>query len=112
MIGKEVVSKRVVPLSEVKAILKKISEERAELSYEQKLTFEYSKKFSKLTEKQSEKLLEELKKIDGVDEEFALKVADILPESMDVMNLLVSKGAKISDKAVDEAFELVKKSLK
>ncbi|HLC36524.1 MAG TPA: DNA-directed RNA polymerase subunit F [archaeon] len=112
MIGKEVVSKRVVPLSEVKAILKKISEERAELSYEQKLTFEYSKKFSKLTEKQSEKLLEELKKIDGVDEEFALKVADILPESMDVMNLLIPKGAKISDKAVDEAFELVKKSLK
>ena len=51
-----------VSLSEVKNILKKISKERKELLYEQKIALEHAQKFAKLNVKKNEELIKELLK--------------------------------------------------
>lgn len=112
MIGKKQVMARNVPLFEVKEILAERNKE-GELTYEQQQAFDYSKKFAKVTPAKSSKLLEELKAIDGLDEDFITKAIDIMPSDVNAARLILYKGGTvIGDDKLKEVVELVAKYAK
>src|SRR5512136_3095968 len=82
---------KIVSLAEVKNILKKISKERKELLYEQKIALEHAEKFAKLSAKQTKDLITELMKLDHVEENHAYKIADILPNTEDDVKAIFAK---------------------
>lgn len=111
MIGKRINSSEDIPLYKVKEILKEKSKE-GELSYEQNLTYEYVKKFARLSSAKSEKLMAELKKIEGMDEKTAIKIVDILPEDEERLKVLIPKDSSLDEAKLKEILELVAKHSK
>jgi DNA-directed RNA polymerase subunit F len=101
---------KVVSLAEVKNILKKISKERKELLYEQKIALEHAEKFAKLSVKQTKDLITELMKLDHVEEIHAYKIADILPNAEDDVKAIFAKERYTpNDKEIKSILEIVKK---
>ena len=101
---------KIVSLAEVKNILKKISKERKELIYEQKIALEHAEKFAKLSAKQTKDLITDLSKLDHVDEFQAYKIADILPKTEDDIRAIFAKERYTpNDKEVKNILETVKK---
>lgn len=94
---------------EAKEILKERVKEKEEASYEQDMSLKYIEKFSKLSPSKAQKLVEDLKEIEGVDETFAVKIADVMPETMEVLQLLLTKNSKIKESDLEKIFDLVKK---
>ena len=108
MIGDKILERKVLTLTEAKDILAERKKDK-ELTYEQDMTLKYAKTFSKLTPKKAEKLLSELMKLEGMTEELAVKVADILPTEKEVFRLLLPKDTELSDETIAQAMELAKK---
>ncbi|MFH1751508.1 MAG: RNA polymerase Rpb4 family protein [archaeon] len=108
MIGKSLISSRLVSLAEVYDILKKRKDE-GELSYEQKLTHQYAGKFKKITPKKTLELYSKLIEIDGVSELFAVKLVDLMPTDLDELKLVVPRGEEVKEETLNKVFELVKK---
>ena len=104
MIGKKVNSVREIPLFEVKELLKERSSE-GDMNYEQGLAYDYTKKFSKLTKIKGEKIMGELKEVEGMTDSLAIAIANILPGDDDVMKLLLPKEATFSDDQVKKMVE-------
>jgi DNA-directed RNA polymerase subunit F len=101
---------KIVSLAEVKNILKKISKERKELLYEQKIALEHAEKFAKLSAKQTKDLITDLMKLDHVDELQAYKIADILPNTEDDIRAIFAKERYTpNDKEIKNILEIVKK---
>ena len=101
---------KILSLAEVKNILKKISKERKELLYEQKIALEHAEKFSKLSVKETKELITELKKLDHVEEIHAYKIADILPKTEDDVKAIFAKERYTpNDKEVKTILEVVNK---
>lgn len=111
MIGKKLVSRKKIPLFEVKDLIKDRAGAK-ELSYEQNLALTYAKKFSNISPAKGKKLLEDLEKIEGMTERLAVNIVDILPNSEEKLNLLVSPEDKVSKENLDKILELVKKNIK
>lgn len=109
MIGKQLIEKKQIPLAHVREILKD-REGTAEPSYEQTQTMEYANKFAKISKDEAEGLLNNLLNIPNMDEEMAVKLVDFLPDELDGVKLLVSKGSKLDDSQLKEAFDLVRKT--
>ena len=82
---------KLVSLSEVKNILKKMSKERKEVSYEQRIALEHAQKFAKLPVKKTQDLIKELKKLEHIEEIHAHKIADILPTTEDDIKSIFAK---------------------
>jgi DNA-directed RNA polymerase subunit F len=108
MIGKEIIDKKPVSLVKIKEILKERNKE-GELTYEQKTTYDYVKKFAKLTAAKQKKLLADLQSIEGIEEAFALKISDVLPDNLEVLKLMAHKNSKASEDDLKKAFDVVKK---
>lgn len=109
MIGKRVVSQTPVPLAEVKEIISKRKKE-GELSYEQNLTLEYCKKFSKLSPGDAEKLIEELAKMDKLSRSNTVELADLMPKTADEVKLIFSKEHFVlGDEDISSILELLNK---
>lgn len=101
---------KIVSLAEVKNILKKISKERKELIYEQKIALEHAERFARLTAKQTKDLIAELMKVEHVEEMQAYKIADILPNTEDDVKAIFAKERYTpNDKEVKTILEIVKK---
>ena len=101
---------KIVSLAEVKNILKKISKERKELIYEQKIALEHAERFARLTAKQTKDLIAELMKVEHVEEMQANKIADILPNTEDDVKAIFAKERYTpNDKEVKTILEIVKK---
>ena len=101
---------KIVSLAEVKNILKKISKERKELLYEQKIALEHAEKFAKLSAKQTKDLITELMKLEHVEEFHAYKIADILPNTEDDVKAIFAKERYTpNDKEIKNVLEIVKK---
>ncbi len=107
MLNEKVLSSKPIALAKVKEILKDLSKE-GELTYEQSLTLKYVDKFSKITRAKAEKLIEDLMKFDGMTEEFAIKIADVLPQNEEVLFLITGKNPKISEEENKKMLELIK----
>lgn len=101
---------KIISLVEAKNILKKISKERKELNYEQKIALEHAEKFAILSAKQTKDLITELKKLDHVEEIQAYKIADILPKTEDDLKAIFAKERYTpNDKEIKNILEVVKK---
>ena len=111
MIGKKVISVQNSPLYEVKEMLTERNKE-GELTYEQQQAFDYSKKFTKISPAKGEKLLAELKEIEGLDEDFITKTIDILPQDIETAKLITYKGSAVTDEIVKQVVELTSKYAK
>jgi DNA-directed RNA polymerase subunit F len=112
MIQEKILSKNPITMAQANDILKeRLSDkpEKEEISYEQDMSRKYFEKFSKLSPSKAEKLQQDLLKIDGVDEAFAVKTVDLLPQTKEVLQLLLHKNSKISDADLDKILDLVKK---
>ena len=96
MIGKKTNAVRQAPLYEVREMLKERSSD-SDLNYEQNLAYEYSKKYSKLTPAKGEKMLAELKEIEGMTDSFSTNLMDIMPADLDIVKLLLPKGSAITE---------------
>ncbi len=82
---------RLVSLSKVKNMLKKIEKERKELIYEQRIALEHAQKFAKLSVKQTKDLIKDLMKLENIGESHAYKIADILPTAEDDIKAIFAK---------------------
>ena len=107
MIGKRLISQRPVTLAFVRETLKERAGE-GELTYEQNLTSEYVKKNAKLSLTKAGKLLEELLKVEGVTEELAVKIVDLLPSDLESLHLVLQKDFKLNEDSLKHVLELVK----
>ncbi|MFH1895656.1 MAG: RNA polymerase Rpb4 family protein [archaeon] len=107
MLNEKVLSVKPIPLAKVKELLKDLSKEN-ELTYEQGLTLKYVEKFSRIPRTKAEKLMEDLLKFDGMNEELAIKITDLLPQNEEVLALIMPKTAKVSDEDTAKILKLVK----
>ena len=80
-----------VSLVEVKNILKKISKDRKDMLYEQKIALEHATKFAKLPAKKTEDMIKELEKLEFITELYAYKIADLLPQNEDDVKTIFAK---------------------
>lgn len=82
---------RLVSLSEVRNILKKVEKERKELIYEQRIALDHAQKFSALPVKKVNELIDDLLKLDFIKDIHAYKLADILPTTEDEVKAIFAK---------------------
>lgn len=109
MIQEKILSRKPVSMAEAKEILKERTKESEEPAYEQDMSLKYFEKFIKLTMAKAEKLHEELMEIEEMDDNFAVKIVDVLPANKDVLQLLLPKNSKVKETDLDKIFDLVKK---
>lgn len=100
---------RLVSLAEVKAMLEKAQKERAELTYEQKIALEHAKRFARVDAKTAKALTAAVvAALPGVEEKFALRVADLLPQHPDDVKAIFQKSRhELSDADVAKVLALV-----
>jgi DNA-directed RNA polymerase subunit F len=99
-----------VPLAEVKNILKKISKDRKEMIYEQKVALEHATKFGKLSIKKTEDMIKELMENKDITELNAIKIADILPRTEDdIKTIFAKERITISGNDIKKILDIVVK---
>ncbi|MGC8586294.1 MAG: hypothetical protein ACP5K5_01980 [Candidatus Micrarchaeia archaeon] len=107
MIGKEVTGKRVATVDEVLEILEE-RKKRGELTYEQQLALEHTKKFAQEKQKiaKTKKALEET----GIlKEECIAKILEIMPTNIMLLKQVLA-GCKnvVDDEAANKILQIVK----
>jgi len=108
----EIKSEEPVPAASVKKILSKREKEK-ELGYEQKITLEYLKKFSKVSEKDVLELSDELKKIEKLKPQQIINIVDFLPKDLDELRLIFANDrTTLSEDDKKKVLSLVKKVAK
>ena len=83
----KVESEKVIPWAEVKKALEKKEKEK-ELSYEQKNALDHLRKFSKLSEKASGEMAEELAKIERLKERHIVSIINHMPQELEELRVL------------------------
>jgi len=112
MIGKEIIEEKDVTVSDVKNILAKRKKE-GELSYEQKLAYDYSAEFGRLAVTRARELVDGLMKIEGLDGLAAAQIADNLPADKDDLMVILEKRRKsLEDVDIKKVLDLVAKAQK
>ncbi|MBM5805307.1 MAG: DNA-directed RNA polymerase subunit F [Candidatus Verstraetearchaeota archaeon] len=89
---REIVKEEEVTLPQVKKLLEQRQKE-GELSYLQRLTFDYTVKFSKLSAEKAEGLLKRLKE-DGISPSVASQIVNIMPTSVDELRAVFAGESK------------------
>jgi len=82
---------RPVSLSEVKNILSKVSKDREEMLYEQRIALEHAQTFAKLPVKKTNDMIKELMKLEFLEQVNAYKIADLLPNTKDDIKTIFAK---------------------
>ncbi len=94
-------------VSEIKKLLTARGKDK-ELNYEQKLAFEHSKLFTKLTPANAEKIKGILIEKYQMTNELANKIADILPNQVE-LDLIFEKEDTYNDEQKEEIIALIEK---
>ena len=104
----EIKSSKPLTLSEVNDILLKRKEE-GELGYEQSHLSEYCEKFVKKDVKAAQKLAKELMKASNkINEETAVKIADIAPKKADTLKAILLKDKiELNEEELNEILKLL-----
>ena len=99
-------------VNELKILKERLKDKTKEdkISCELESTNEYVKKFAKITPAKGKKLLSELKKIEGVPEELAIKITDMLPDNDAELLLLIPRNINIDEATKTQILDLVKKN--
>jgi len=99
-----------IPLAEVKNILKKVSKERKELLYEQKIALEHAQKFAKLPVKKTNEMIKELASLDFLEHIHAIRIADLLPTTEDdVKTIFAKERITLGGNEIKKILEIVRK---
>ena len=106
----KIIEMKPVALFEVKEVLKARKGE-GELNYEQEQTYKYVEKFAKLTEKQTNDLLEALKDVNFLKdlELLRFEIANTVPTRVEQLQLMLPKGIAPSEDELKSVIELTKK---
>lgn len=84
---------RLVSLAEVKALLEKAGTGREELTYEQKIALEHARRFARVTPAIAKKIVAGVQKtIPELEEKYAVRVADLLPQHADDVRAIFQKS--------------------
>ncbi len=111
MIGKRKMKETPIPKASIGNILAKRNKEVEELIYEQRLTLEHIKKFTKLKKKAANDLMKELLKInEKIKPRHAVKVVDLLPkDESDVKSVFAKERFALTKDEVKEILGVVSK---
>jgi DNA-directed RNA polymerase subunit F len=87
----------LVSLAEVKTMLEKAQKERLaasiELTYEQKIALEHARRFSRVSTAIAKKIVADVRAaFPDVEEKFAVRVADLLPQHADDVRAIFQKS--------------------
>lgn len=106
----KVLEMKPVSLYEVKEVLKARKAEK-ELSYEQDLTMKYVDRFAKLTEKQTNDLVEKLKEVEFLKDNDVLiyEIINVLPTRLEQLQLMVPKGVSPNEEELKAVLALTEK---
>jgi DNA-directed RNA polymerase subunit F len=105
----DVKGEKFVSWTEAKKILERKAKEK-ELGYEQKNALEHLRKFSKLTDKATSDMVEELKKIEKLRDRHIVSVINMLPQDPDELRLLFANEiVTLSDEEKKKILSIVKK---
>ncbi len=103
-------SKKFIPLSEVKNILKKIEKERKEITYEQRIALEHANKFAKLPNQKIKDLINDLMKLDFIEESHIFKIVDLLPVNIeDIKTIFAKERINLNDEKIKKILEIINK---
>ena len=101
---------RPVPLSEVKNILSKVSKDREEMLYEQRIASEHAQTFAKLPVKKTNDMIKELMKLEFLEQVHAYKIADLLPNTKDdIKTIFAKERITLSEDNIKKILEIVGK---
>ena len=101
---------RPVSLSEVKTILNKLSKEREEMLYEQRIALEHAQKFAKLPVKKTNDMIKELMKLEFLEQVHAYKLADLLPNTKDdIKSIFAKERITLDEDKIKKILEIVGK---
>ena len=101
---------RLVSLAEAKTILKKLSKDRKELTYGQRIALEHTEKFARISLKDTNAMIKELQGLDKIEEIHAYKIADILPTTDDDVKAIFAKERlTLSENEIKKILEIVRK---
>jgi DNA-directed RNA polymerase subunit F len=102
---------RYVPLSEVRDMLEDEARDR-ELSPDQRLALDHSSRFAKLDGDKAKQLIEELRTVQVVNEYYAVKLADVMPNHPDDVRAVFQKERyTLSEEDTTRILEIVQKYL-
>jgi DNA-directed RNA polymerase subunit F len=101
---------RPVSLSEVKNILSKVSKDREEMLYEQRIALEHAQTFAKLPVKKTNDMIKELMKLEFLEKVHAYKIADLLPNTKDdIKTIFAKERVTLSEDNIKNILEIVGK---
>jgi DNA-directed RNA polymerase subunit F len=97
-----ILNRQPLSLAEVNSLVEKADEKTA--------IHDYLKKFAKLSKKEADKLIEELKALNNpkLKEENFMKLADFLPKDLDDINKILNE-AGLSESESNAILEIIKK---
>ncbi len=105
----EIKNEKFVSWSEAKKMLEKKAKEK-ELGYEQKNALEHLRKFSKLTDKSTNDMVNELEKLERLRERHIVAIVNILPQDTDELKLLFANEiVTLTDDDKKKIVSIVKK---
>lgn len=107
MIGKTVTQPKPITLAQVEEILSKRSAD-GEFGYEQQKSFEYAKKFAKISARKAVELLGQLQEEFGVPYEAAVKIVDAMPKHAAQLRVLLG-NAPVSEEKQKKIIEMLSK---
>jgi len=110
MIVKNILKEELLTLSEVRAILEEIRTRRAdeeELGYELRRAIRHAELFSEGTAEESRAIVDELNKLEKINPEIAIKIADIRPKTRDELRAIYAKERfNLSEEELDAILEI------
>ncbi len=111
MIVKNILKEELLTLAEVRDTLDQIRTKRAdeeELGYELRRAIRHAELFSKGTAEESRLMVEELSKLEKINPEIAVKIADIRPQTKDELRAIYAKERfTLSEEELNSILEIV-----
>lgn len=105
----KIITAKPIQMAAAKEIMIK-KEKQKELTYEQKLAAEHLTKFTKLAEKDAEKLIKELSEVIKTSDETLVSIVDLLPKDRDELRMIFSReNFSLKDDEINKILEIVKK---
>jgi DNA-directed RNA polymerase subunit F len=113
MIVKSIIEEEILSLAEVKELLDQIRLKRAdeeELGYELRRAIRHAELFAKDTAEDSRRMIGELVKLEKINKEIAVKIADVRPTTNDELRAIYAKERfTLSEEELKEILEIVLK---
>ncbi|MGD0954077.1 MAG: RNA polymerase Rpb4 family protein [Methanotrichaceae archaeon] len=110
MIVKNILKEELLTLAEVRAILDEIRTRRAseeELGYELRRAIRHAELFAKSTAEESRLMVGKLTKLEKMNPEIAIKIADIRPKTRDELRAIYAKERyNLSEEELDAILDI------